>query len=642
MVTLKASSGVSFKSSNSSLNYKSELGLTESVLPILHYKCNDDSASTTVTDDIGNYNGTSQRNTNLISTTGKINNALTFNGVVGGQLVSHWKLNGDATDSKGDNDGTLSTPTVIDAMDSLDGWTGVNSAISLNTTNFQEGTGAINVYQTVEPGNSDITMKKDFSITDYTGKIINFYFYLTQDVIDNWGGGVCYLHSADGFFRYSFPSLVAGWNVFTYDCDNYQSTSGTPDLTQIYRFQFTIEGQHGGARQILEGELIFDYLVMDTPMKTKNKAGEDNKAYRFTDNGGAIIQTNGPYTEINSSQKFSISCWAKRNENYTSQTRRLVIQKNDYIELSVWASSYVVGLTIRENDGDYITVGSTTSMDLNTWYHIVGTYDGTNMRIYVNGVLEGSPTAVTEIREMNDGWNIGNWSSLTQEFPGDIDEVRIYSRDLDIDEVKSLYNGGTVTEDEEDYIDMNTNIDLDPNNHSLAFWYKSSNSKFQMLFQKSLLGTNGNIEFRPSDNVILVESYTNNLWDVGLSTGIDIDDGEWHHYCLVFGENVMLYTDGGLTDTETGSNDTADFRYRYIGGQGDNTWTYGQTPDGDFDDIRIYDRQISSAEAGELYHYGVGTEGNNIAKNRKIIKGRNASYTFKSDKNNIVLKGVKP
>lgn len=47
---------------------------------VAHWKMNDNAASTTVLDATGNYNGTAQQNTSTLTTTGKINSALTFDG----------------------------------------------------------------------------------------------------------------------------------------------------------------------------------------------------------------------------------------------------------------------------------------------------------------------------------------------------------------------------------------------------------------------------------------------------------------------------------------------------------------------------------------------------------------------------------
>ena len=49
-------------------------------VPILHYKMNDDAATTTVIDETGTNNGTAQQNTEDITTTGQLDKALTFNG----------------------------------------------------------------------------------------------------------------------------------------------------------------------------------------------------------------------------------------------------------------------------------------------------------------------------------------------------------------------------------------------------------------------------------------------------------------------------------------------------------------------------------------------------------------------------------
>jgi hypothetical protein len=67
------------------------------------------------------------------------------------------------------------------------------------------------------------------------------------------------------------------------------------------------------------------------------------------------------------------------------------------------------------------------------WYHVAGTYDGTNTRVYINGNLEGSYNApiseplVTSTLPTGIG-HLPNWS--VQWFEGIIDEVRIYDRAL--------------------------------------------------------------------------------------------------------------------------------------------------------------------------------------------------------------------
>jgi hypothetical protein len=50
------------------------------ILEIAHYKCNDNAANKTVTDTVGSHDGTSVNNTSTMSVSGKINNALEFNG----------------------------------------------------------------------------------------------------------------------------------------------------------------------------------------------------------------------------------------------------------------------------------------------------------------------------------------------------------------------------------------------------------------------------------------------------------------------------------------------------------------------------------------------------------------------------------
>jgi hypothetical protein len=83
-------------------------------------------------------------------------------------------------------------------------------------------------------------------------------------------------------------------------------------------------------------------------------------------------------------------------------------------------------------------------LPLNAWRHVVGTYDGTTLRLYVNGSLVRS-VALGGAMLVGDGpLRIGgNAPSLPfggQFFRGVIDEIRIYNRALTLSEIRADQN----------------------------------------------------------------------------------------------------------------------------------------------------------------------------------------------------------
>jgi len=86
------------------------------------------------------------------------------------------------------------------------------------------------------------------------------------------------------------------------------------------------------------------------------------------------------------------------------------------------------------------------STNYNKWYHLVGVWDGTYAKIYINGTLEGTSTAGSgNVGAANSNINIGQGVSSTRQFNGLIDDVRIYNYALTQEQIKQLYNGGSVT-----------------------------------------------------------------------------------------------------------------------------------------------------------------------------------------------------
>jgi hypothetical protein len=81
----------------------------------------------------------------------------------------------------------------------------------------------------------------------------------------------------------------------------------------------------------------------------------------------------------------------------------------------------------------------------NTWYHATGTYDGSSIRIYLDGQPQGSPTIVSgTIAPSSNPLNIGRDPSNTSRlFEGLIDEVEIFNRALSASEILQIYNAGS-------------------------------------------------------------------------------------------------------------------------------------------------------------------------------------------------------
>lgn len=76
----------------------------------------------------------------------------------------------------------------------------------------------------------------------------------------------------------------------------------------------------------------------------------------------------------------------------------------------------------------------TTKWEKDTWYYIVGTYDGSISKLYVNAEVEASIDAEGDIKKREEPLKIG------QDYIGIIDEVKIHSRAFSEQEIKNNYN----------------------------------------------------------------------------------------------------------------------------------------------------------------------------------------------------------
>lgn len=86
----------------------------------------------------------------------------------------------------------------------------------------------------------------------------------------------------------------------------------------------------------------------------------------------------------------------------------------------------------------------TTDIDDGNWHHIAGTYDGSDARIYVDGVEENSTSdtgnMVSNTAPVRIGAGSGG-SGIENPFTGDLGHAVIWDDSLSTDEIKSLSEG---------------------------------------------------------------------------------------------------------------------------------------------------------------------------------------------------------
>jgi len=158
----------------------------------------------------------------------------------------------------------------------------------------------------------------------------------------------------------------------------------------------------------------------------------------YIDLGGLDIEGSG----------LSIACWFQADD-FDNDDGRLVSKATGTAEADHWwmlsttssGGQYRLRFRLKTGTTTSTLVASSGSLSPGTWYHAAAVYDGSNMKLYLNGAEVGS-TGKTGDPAVNAGVNAWIGSNPPSEgsnvFDGLIDEVRLYSRALNPEEIFSL------------------------------------------------------------------------------------------------------------------------------------------------------------------------------------------------------------
>ena len=290
-----------------------------------------------------------------------------------------------------------------------------------------------------------------------------------------------------------------------------------------------------------------------------------------------------------------------------------------------------------------------------TWHLVAGTYDGTTMRLYVDGVLVASSTHTSGgaiAGNSSHTVTVGDTPIGSRPFDGLIDDARIYSYALNAAEITALNVtgssetlvghwkldeiSGTTAADSSTYgndgtvsgttvwvegvfdnaldMDKTTKVTVpglmgEPVDFTIACWAETRSSDCSGTYCGSQLVSVGD-HFEILSHYNLFDSPVAGFHDgstyvtVAASGGSRIEKG-WHHYAVTFNDaldELKIYVDGKLSGTLSTSSSVAYSGLgsnTAIGANGNGNVNYDH--DGPIDDVRIYNQSLSATEIAELY-----------------------------------------
>ena len=183
-----------------------------------------------------------------------------------------------------------------------------------------------------------------------------------------------------------------------------------------------------------------------------NFAGDDSQWVAGYESGALAFAGNN-YVEVPDSatlganlvNRFSVAAWFRSNVLLSTNggTYRMLEKENSFFLLQGDGNAGALGIggmnLLVKKGGANLSVAIGQSLEANRWYHLVGTFDGATLSIYLDGELKAARAVAAPIDTTALPLHIGaDYGTAQKYFNGTMDEVGIWERPLLLSEILTL------------------------------------------------------------------------------------------------------------------------------------------------------------------------------------------------------------
>src|SRR5262249_21949187 len=141
---------------------------------------------------------------------------------------------------------------------------------------------------------------------------------------------------------------------------------------------------------------------------------------------------------LNLTSAMTLEAWVKPNA-FAAASSMIMKEEPNGLTYALYAANDgpAPPVTLVSAGGVDSYATSSTNLPIGSWSHLAATYDGSLLKLYINGNLVSS-LGITGLLDTSNGvLRIGGNSIWGEYFNGLIDDVRIYNRALNQAEVRS-------------------------------------------------------------------------------------------------------------------------------------------------------------------------------------------------------------